>query len=823
MSQQEPKPPNPDVTYPPPVVNPPSSRSDKNLKTKKTTRTMNPKPASTMKHHDMLSKSTDVNFNKVITRSSSKGSDTGMGVEEMEYEEESNEVRAKKVVVAIQGKMVLVTNVSESVAVKEVNGNKDVSGDVVNGNVSDMFPELSSVNLNKKCSDKIDIMPDIPVPVELNPLLNPKLNSGGGSRDNFNGMNVSKDGAIGKEERVGGDNTEVQGMKENKYGVGESSGNKDVVMEESNKARKPMLFSNVVQGASYIGGYGRASYARVLIEVDATKGLVDSVEIWYRNLNRSMKLKVEYAWQPPICSHCCVFGHGSEECSSRVLAEKEKNTIKEQNGQAKASGSNGQKTDEGWQYVDNRKANRNYGEQKSGGESGVQQNQSYNYYGVGNNRGGMYMGRGGPSFRGRGGFNGRGGMGSYQMSSDKKNSQVKENVKGKEFMGENVQKREKNKGVNSGKEDQVKFIAQRNFFSKNRFDALKVDGNDDMMNEWQGVKVNIDVACEMGIPFDENEVAKWPQELKTYYNDKCANMKNSDKRDLLLNKIRNIEGDINCSRANIEQNSYKFANEGVAFEMENTGANREQAFGVEYCVGVSVRGQELTFEMGVIMGLKLRVTTDVLNAAEVWCLPIDKKLKYSSLMVSCSVFGVCISFGMWDCNWIFLMGVWLLSIPGRGLSREANVWTGGVLLMWKIRWWSSDLSSMFWEHSNCFNLFSPVAGFLPMVNFYRPAVLNDYGIWIIYCSYVYYGMDEFADYPDDGLWIAWCSMNYTVFESYWTFMVSNCIELVCKYFGRICMANGHGKSMVGELQLVVSGEDMGIHKGFVQFKIWSVH
>ena len=29
-----------------------------------------------------------------------------------------------------------------------------------------------------------------------------------------------------------------------------------------------------------------------------------------------------------------------------------------------------------------------------------------------------------------------------------------------------------------------------------------------------------------------------------------------------------------------------------------------------------------------IMGLKLRVTTDVLNVAEVWCLPIDKKLKY---------------------------------------------------------------------------------------------------------------------------------------------------------------------------------------------------
>ena len=60
-------------------------------------------------------------------------------------------------------------------------------------------------------------------------------------------------------------------------------------------------------GLSYINmcekGFGRASYARVLVEVEASKGIVDSVEVWYRSLNRSMKLKVEYAWQPPLCSH----------------------------------------------------------------------------------------------------------------------------------------------------------------------------------------------------------------------------------------------------------------------------------------------------------------------------------------------------------------------------------------------------------------------------------------------------------------------------------------------------------------------------------------
>ena len=86
MSGQEPKPPNPDVlTHPPPVVNPSSSRSEKNLKTRKTTRTMNPKSNSTMKHVDMLSKSSDVIFRKVATCSGAKGA------EDMEVGNESSE------------------------------------------------------------------------------------------------------------------------------------------------------------------------------------------------------------------------------------------------------------------------------------------------------------------------------------------------------------------------------------------------------------------------------------------------------------------------------------------------------------------------------------------------------------------------------------------------------------------------------------------------------------------------------------------------------------------------------------------------------------
>ena len=76
-------------------------------------------------------------------------------------------------------------------------------------------------------------------------------------------------------------------------------------------------------------------------------------------------------------------------------------------------------------------------------------------------------------------------------------------------------------------------------------------------------------------------------------------MKSSDKRDLLVNKIRMLVGDINNSRTNIEINCHKKANEGVAFEMESTGVSREQAFGVVY-------SNVYTNQMDRIQGLVLK-------------------------------------------------------------------------------------------------------------------------------------------------------------------------------------------------------------------------
>ena len=62
----------------------------------------------------------------------------------------------------------------------------------------------------------------------------------------------------------------------------------------------------------------KASFARVLVEVNAEKGLVDEVDVCYKSLGKSMKLKVEYPWKPPVCSTCKVFGHELEKCKLMV-------------------------------------------------------------------------------------------------------------------------------------------------------------------------------------------------------------------------------------------------------------------------------------------------------------------------------------------------------------------------------------------------------------------------------------------------------------------------------------------------------------------------
>ncbi|GJR47914.1 RNA-directed DNA polymerase, eukaryota, reverse transcriptase zinc-binding domain protein [Tanacetum coccineum] len=281
-------------------------------------------------------------------------------------------------------------------------------------------------------------------------------------------------------------------------------------------------------------GYGRASFARVLVDVDVAEGIVDSVEIWYKKLNRTMKLRVEYAWQPPICSHCCVFGHGFKGCTSSPLNEEEK-------------------------------AKRNAAKQYARGSG----------YG----RGGVYMGRGSFGSRGRGSFYSRGNFSGVQMNKGRKYVHVKSSDKDKTSDVHGINKQEVDKEKNKNQDAQVKHIAQKNISLNSKFSALaEEDDESDIMNGWQGIKVNIDVACDIGIPINEEDSMKWPHDLQDYYKEKCNSMKEVEKKKVLQNKIGILQHDINLSTSNLEYNANKKAEEGVTFEMENTGNSRNQAY-----------------------------------------------------------------------------------------------------------------------------------------------------------------------------------------------------------------------------------------------------
>ncbi|PWA80491.1 hypothetical protein CTI12_AA194660 [Artemisia annua] len=132
--------------------------------------------------------------------------------------------------------------------------------------------------------------------------------------------------------------------------------------------RSSLSFASALQGMTGSGSnklritssmcenaFGRATFARVLVEVDAAKGLPGSIEVCYKSLGKSMSLEVEYAWSPLVCSHCKVFGHNFEACTKRELTEVEGAKMNEINAQHAQKASGGVKADDAWKTVSYKK------------------------------------------------------------------------------------------------------------------------------------------------------------------------------------------------------------------------------------------------------------------------------------------------------------------------------------------------------------------------------------------------------------------------------------------------------------------------------------
>ncbi|GKA94953.1 zinc knuckle CX2CX4HX4C containing protein [Tanacetum coccineum] len=75
---------------------------------------------------------------------------------------------------------------------------------------------------------------------------------------------------------------------------------------------------------------GRIGYARVLVDIDASKELPETVEVEYRNSLKEVICKksiaIEYSWIPPRCCHYKVFGHSYESCSKHCEKKKSVNS-----------------------------------------------------------------------------------------------------------------------------------------------------------------------------------------------------------------------------------------------------------------------------------------------------------------------------------------------------------------------------------------------------------------------------------------------------------------------------------------------------------------
>ncbi|PWA88794.1 ATPase, F1/V1/A1 complex, alpha/beta subunit, Zinc knuckle CX2CX4HX4C [Artemisia annua] len=216
---------------------------------------------------------------------------------------------------------VISDNQNENLVVEEAIGEK----------VSDEFPPLSAAypnsvsplkSTNPKLTEKVNEI------TNDNEILN-KVNNELSVDPKLNNDNVNK---TGNEAKSFANTVKANSVFDNKLRLiptVEKDGRDVVVFEEDL-------------------GSGRLGYARVLVEINAEKEFKDRIEICYKNDIQGQYgnkfVKIEFAWKPPRCSHCKVFGHNHDNCTVRPRSEEEMEKAK--NVEVKESYNNQQRQKE---------------------------------------------------------------------------------------------------------------------------------------------------------------------------------------------------------------------------------------------------------------------------------------------------------------------------------------------------------------------------------------------------------------------------------------------------------------------------------------------
>ncbi|PWA79430.1 Phytosulfokine [Artemisia annua] len=253
---------------------------------------------------------------------------------------------------------------------------------------------------------------------------------------------------------------------------------------------------------------------RVLVEIDATKGYVEDVDVCYKSLGKYMKLKVEYPWKPPLCDKFKVFGHGCNNCVKNMVNVE--NTKKnEVNNKKEDVETNKEFSKEVWETVDNR---RNTKSAEFKGESNEQK--------------------------------------KYGDESDK-TQKVDVTEKGKNVIHSQVNGQGSGNMENSNKVE-----------SNNRYAVLS-DDNDDVGNNLIQLRRDLLVTNE--------ERKKWSNEGREYYKGKVQKGIKSMSVDGLKGKIQNFEKHIAYSNQNIVMSSKAKTDSMVKAAMVEHGLTENQA------------------------------------------------------------------------------------------------------------------------------------------------------------------------------------------------------------------------------------------------------
>ncbi|XP_021992554.1 uncharacterized protein LOC110889344 [Helianthus annuus] len=83
-----------------------------------------------------------------------------------------------------------------------------------------------------------------------------------------------------------------------------------------------------------VENWGRSSYARAMIELNADNELKDHITIAIPKMDEDgfilERVKVEYEWRPLRCSTCCLFGHDDNTCSKKPNGKAKMVTVDEE-------------------------------------------------------------------------------------------------------------------------------------------------------------------------------------------------------------------------------------------------------------------------------------------------------------------------------------------------------------------------------------------------------------------------------------------------------------------------------------------------------------